>query len=117
MMIRDKNPLLRGLIAELQEKGLKTPAWKAVARGLNRPGRKAHEVNLSRLEKHGKKGENIIVPGRVLGAGELSKPLTIAALGFSAAARAKIGKAGGKCMGIEDMLKQNPGGKKVRIMG
>ena len=117
MKIREKNPLLTKLIGELQEKGLKTPAWKAVAKGLNRPNRKAYEVNLSRLEKHAKKGENVVVPGTVLGAGELSKQLTVAALRFSGSACEKIEKAGGKCMAIEDMMKHNPGAKKLRIMG
>ena len=117
MKPRDKNALTKGLIEELKEKGLKAPAWKAVAKDLNRPARRSYEVNLSRLEKHAKKGENVVVPGTVLGAGELSKPVTVAALRFSGAAREKIEKAGGKAMAIEDMLKDNPGAKMVRIMG
>ena len=117
MKVRNKNPLLRETIEELSGMGLKTPAWNAVAKGLNRPSRKAYEVNISRLEKYCKKGENIVVPGTVLGSGELSKQLTVAALRFSCAAREKIEKAGGKCLAIEDMAKQNPGGKKLRIMG
>jgi len=117
MKVRNKNPLLKDLIGELQEKGLKTPIWKAVAKGLNRPRRKAYEADLLRIEKHAKKGESVIVPGTVLGLGELSKPLTVAALRFSGAARAKIEKSGGKCMTIEEMVKHNPDGKKLRIMG
>ena len=117
MKARDKNALTKGLIEELREKGLKAPAWKAVAKGLNRPSRQSYEVNLSRLEKHAKKGENVVVPGTVLGSGDLSKPVTVAALRFSGAAREKIEKAGGKAMTIEDMVKDNPGAKKLRIMG
>jgi large subunit ribosomal protein L18e len=117
MKARDKNALTKGLIEELNEKGLKTPAWKAVAKGLNRPRRQSYEVSLSRLEKHAKKGESVVVPGTVLGTGELSKPVTVAALRFSGTAREKIEKAGGKAMTIEGMVKDNPGAKKLRIMG
>ena len=117
MKARDKASPTKGLIEELQVKWRNTPAWRAVAKGLNRPNRKAYEVNVSRLEKHAKKGENVVVPGNVLGAGELSKPLTVAALRFSGSAREKIEKAGGRCMAIEEMVRLNPGGKKLRIMG
>lgn len=117
MKVRDKNPVKSGLITELREKGLKTPVWKAVAKGLNRPSRKAYEVNVSRLEKHAKKGEIIVVPGTVIGTGALTKPLTVAALRFSGTACEKIEKAGGKCMSIEEMVKDNPNGKKLRVMG
>jgi large subunit ribosomal protein L18e len=117
MKTRNKNPETRALIDELKQAGLKVPAWKAVAKGLNRPNRKKHEVDLLRLEKHAKKGENVVVPGTVLGTGRLSKPLEIAALRFSGKAREKVEKAGGKCMSISDALKQNPDAKKVRIMG
>jgi len=117
MKIRDKNPIVQGLIEDLKTKGIKTPTWLAVAKGLNRPSRKAYEVNLNRIEKHARKGENVIVPGKVLGSGNLSKQLTVAALCFSGTATEKIEKAGGKVMAIEDMVKENPHAKKLRIMG
>jgi len=41
------------------------------------------------------------IPIKVLAEGELSKPLTVHAHGFSAAARAKIEAAGGTCVVVE----------------
>jgi large subunit ribosomal protein L18e len=117
MKLRSKNPLTKGLIEELQAKGHRTPAWKAVAKGLNRPNRQSYEVNLTRLDKHVKKGEHVVVPGTVLGMGKISKPITVAALRVSGSARAAIEKAGGKVLTIEDMIKDNPHAKKLRIMG
>jgi large subunit ribosomal protein L18e len=117
MKIRDKNPLARALIEDIGKMGLKSPVWKAVARGLNRPRRKCCEVNLFRIEKHAKPKECIIVPGIVLGSGEIKKAVRVAALGFSAEARRKIEKAGGKCMSMEVILKENPEGRGLRIMG
>jgi large subunit ribosomal protein L18e len=84
---------------------------------LNRPRRAGFEINLNRLDKFGKEGENIVVPGTVLGSGEVTKPLKVAAKKFSESAASKIAKAGGKCMTIQEMVEKNPDAKKVRIMG
>jgi len=118
MKIRDKNPILKGMIRELCRKGSeeKTPFWTALARSLNRPRRKMYEVSITRIEKNLKEGETAVVPGVVL-SGEITKPLTIAALRFTKSAKEKIEKAGGKCMSIEDIMKSGIKNKKVRIMG
>jgi large subunit ribosomal protein L15 len=42
------------------------------------------------------------VPVKVLGQGELTKPLTVHAHGFSKTARDKIEAAGGTCQVLED---------------
>ena len=119
MKIRDKNPALKKLIDELVENSYKNkaPVWKAVAKGLNRPRRRGFSINVSKIEKYAKEKEQVVVPGIVLGIGEIKKPAEIAAIKFSASAREKITKAGGKCLDIEEMMKSNPKGKKIRIMG
>ncbi len=95
----------------------KSKFWGAVAENLNRSRRKRFEVNLNRLEKHAKANETIVVPGVVLGAGEIKKRLTIAAFRFSGKSKEKIEKSGGKCLSIEEMFERNPKGKGIRIMG
>jgi large subunit ribosomal protein L15 len=60
---------------------------------------KGAEVTLDSLREHGlakRKG----VPVKVLGKGELSKPLTVQAHAFSKSAREKIEGAGGTCQTI-----------------
>jgi large subunit ribosomal protein L18e len=52
----------------------------------------------------------------VLSEGELTKKLTIAAWRFSAKAKQKIEKAGGRVISIEELIKENPKGSNVRIM-
>ncbi len=119
MKIREKNELMKEMIADMRKKSFesKSKFWNSVAENLNRPRRKRYEVNLNRLEKHSKANEKIIVPGIVLGAGEIKKKLTVAALRFSGKAKEKIEKSGGKCLTIEELLKENPKGKGIRIMG
>ncbi|AGI86202.1 LSU ribosomal protein L18e [Candidatus Methanomethylophilus alvi Mx1201] len=75
------------------------------------------EANLSKIQKYAKDGETIIVPGKVLAAGEIDKKVTVAAYSFSAKAAAAIVAAGGKTMTIRELMEENPQGSKVRIMG
>jgi large subunit ribosomal protein L15 len=58
------------------------------------------EVTLEALREHGL-GKRKGVPVKVLAKGELSKPLTVHAHAFSAAARATIEAAGGTCTLVE----------------
>ena len=119
MKIRDKNPALSGLIRKLEEKGRleKRPLWQTLAKKLNRPRRKSHEVNLFSIEKNAKANETVIVPGYVLGSGKLTKPVTVAALKFSGNAAEKIKGAKGRTMTIDSFLDDYKPGTKIRIMG
>jgi len=118
MKVRDKNPHLAELIMKLEQMGRQenVPIWGALAEKLNRPRRKRYEANLYKLDKYAKGKETIVVPGMVLGTGEISKPVTVAALKFSRIAEEKIRKAGGRCMSIEKLAEEKAA-KGVRIIG
>lgn len=113
------NLQLLGLISNLKkqsrEKGV--PLWRDIALRLETPKRNYPEVNLSRINRYTKEKDLILVPGKVLGAGELSHQLTVAALSFSGSAKNKITAAGGSCITIEELMGSNPEGERVRIMG
>jgi len=118
MRIRDKNPELKKLIEGFNKKGHEGKsegAWAAIADGLNRPRRNCHEVDIGSLEKFAKPKETIVVPGVVLAKGEITKQLNVFAVKFSASARTKIEKAGGKCMDISELDDKTI--SKIRIMG
>jgi large subunit ribosomal protein L18e len=117
MKARDKNPALAGLIRKLDEMGRQhnVPLWSDLARRLNRPRRSAYEVNMFRLDRNARPKETVVVPGYVLGSGELHKPLNVVALKFSGKAKEKIRKAGGKCIPIERAVEE--GMKGMRIIG
>lgn len=112
------NPYLKQLIEELKKSSreLKAPIWLAIAEKLERPRRKKVEVNICDIERNTKTDETVVVPGVVLSNGELTKPVKIAAWRFSQKAREKIEKIGGKCLGIEELIKENPKGSNVRIL-
>ena len=119
MKIRDKNPVLAGLIGKLDEKGSqeKVPFWAALAKKLNRPRRKGYEVNLFKLEKNVDGKGTVVVPGTVLGSGDITKPVTVAALRFSGKAEEKIRKAGGHAMSLERFMEETKTVKGVKIIG
>ncbi len=119
MKTRDKNEVLNVLIEDLYKKAMEsgTPLWKAVALGLNRPNRKMYEVNLFLIEKFADNNGTVVVPGVVLGNGDIKKKVTVAALKFSGSAKEKIEKAGGNCMEIRELFDKNPKGSGVKILG
>ena len=113
MRIRNKNQEMKALIEIM--KGSKQPFMKSLAKALNRPRRGMSEVNLNSIEKHSYSNEIIAVPGSVLGIGEITKPVHVAALRFSGKAKEKIINAGGKCLTFQDFLDSPP--KNVKILG
>ncbi len=100
-----------------ESSSVKNALWDRVADDLEKPTRIRREVNLSKLARYTKPNETVIVPGKVLGAGQLNHSLTVAALNFSSNARMQIQKAAGKTITINELIKQNPKGKDVRIIG
>lgn len=113
------NPHLLRVVRELREVSREAGAavWRDVADRLERSRRNWSEVNLSRLSRYASKGEQIVVPGVLLGTGEISTAVTVAAFRASAAARKKIEAAGGKAVSLLELAVQNPKGSGVRIMG
>ncbi|HEV8359267.1 MAG TPA: 50S ribosomal protein L18e [Candidatus Thermoplasmatota archaeon] len=113
------NPALVALIHDLKKRALEqqAPVWRDVAVRLAKPTRQHAAVNLSRLERNLAQGETALVPGKVLAAGAITKPVTIAAWAFSEGARAKVQEAGGHCLTIPELAAKNPKGSKVRIIG
>ncbi len=111
---RKENPTLLSLIETLLKDG--KPIWKKVACELSKPRRKKVEVNLSKIDRYGLENGTVIVPGKVLGSGNLSKKITIAAFSFSDSAKRIIANAGGKAISIESLYKSNPNGREVIVI-
>ena len=103
----------RKLIRELWK--TKQRIWKKVSKKLSGPRREKIEANLYRINKKTKENDVIVVPGKILGIGEIDHKLTIACLNCSKTARKKIETSGSKLLSIEELLEQNPEGKDVKV--
>ncbi|MDI9644489.1 MAG: 50S ribosomal protein L18e [Candidatus Verstraetearchaeota archaeon] len=112
------NPKTRRLIRLLRRasRSNNVGVWRDLSDLLSVPTRKRISVNVSKIEKFAKEGEFIAVPGRVLGFGNLSKKIDVAALSFTPSAREKITAAGGRAISLEVLLNLNPRGRGVTIL-
>ncbi len=116
--MRKDNPELVDMINTLKLKARENKAriWRDIAERLEAPSSNYAEVNLSKIERHANDGDIIVVPGKVLGSGVLSKKVTVAAWKFSQKADEKIKNAGGRTLSILELIDENPKGSNVRIM-
>lgn len=90
--------------------------WHRIAEIISRPRRDSFELNLNQLNDLVKEGETIVVPGKILSAGELNKKIKIVALKFSEKAKEKILKNKCELVYIKDEIKKNPDAKGIRIL-
>ena len=116
--LKTTNKVLFDTIRDLKKLSNKTGVnvFRAVAEKLSAPASQRSEVNLSLIEKHVKAGETIIVPGKVLGNGTLTKKITIVGFKASESAIKKIESAGSKFIEIRDYISKKPSNK-LRIIG
>ena len=108
---RKTNPRLIGLIYFLKKQ---SPFWFKVSEYLAKPKRIAIEVNIGKIDRVAKPNSIILVPGKILSDGELTKSLTIAAFSISEKARQKLAKA--KIVKIEDLAKENKKGDGIILL-
>jgi len=94
----------------------KTKFWKRIIKELKKSSKQRREVNIYKIDKHMRKEETAVVPGKVLSQGELTKEITVAAYKFSDSAKKKINSKG-KAISLKQLLKENPKAKRVRIIG
>ena len=93
------------------------PIWKSIAKRLEGPSRNWPTVNISKLEYNSQKNSKIVVPGKLMGSGNLTKKVTVSAYSFTKSATEKIEKAGLKFVHYSDFIKSNPKGKDVMVIG
>ncbi len=113
--LRKTHPRLLETI-RLLEKG-KARIWKRLASDLKRPRRIWRRVNLERINKYTKEGDVVVVPGKVLGIGFLDHKIKIWAFSFSEAALRKLKEAKAEILDIKKLMKENPRGSGVKLIG
>ena len=113
------NNILQDLIGELKKRSNEQSVklWKKVAIDLEKPTRQRRIVNLSKINRYTKENEIVVVPGKVLGSGDLNHKVTISAYQFSEQAKDKIEKTGSKILTLLELSKEKPNGKRLRIIG
>ncbi len=115
---KSTNPELIKLIRFLKKQSREKNAdvWRDVAKHLAKAGKQHVAVNLSRINRHTQKSDMVVVPGKVLGAGTLNHPITVAAFSASGKAKEKLAAAKAKYLSIPELVEKNPEGAKVKII-
>ena len=98
------DPNTRKLIHMMEKK--KGKFYLKLARYLSKPTRVKKPVNVTKIGKLAKDYESVAVPSKVLGSGDIKRPVKVYALSFSKDARKKIKSAGGECLSLENVDKK-----------
>lgn len=107
------------IIAELEKasRKRKQKIWLEIAKIISKPRRIRTSVNLWKLEKLAMKntGKILLIPGKVLGYGDIETKTEVAALEFSEKAQNGIQK-NGKVYSLMDILKKEVKPSKIMIV-
>ena len=87
-----------------------------VAKILVRPVRKSLRVNLKDIESKAGDFKNILIPGKVLGAGNILKKIRVVALDFSEKAKEKMKNSGVSFATLTEEIKKNPELKDLKVI-
>lgn len=111
------NPRIINLIFSLKELGYEKNSnlWITMAKKITKSSKNYSSLNLSKINRYTKENDIIIVPGKILGSGDLNHSITIASLGCSSSALKKIHLSNSKFMSIEELMEINPSGKGIKI--
>ena len=109
---RKSNPELVETINEAK----KLKSWHKVAEILSFPRRKKVIINLEEIDKQAKAGDTMIIPGKVLSQGNITKKISVAALKYSKAAEEKLKEQKCEIKSIKTEIKENPEAKGVKIL-
>ena len=117
--LKMENPQRQALVTELKKASSinDAPIWKRIALDLEKPVNRRRVVNLSKIDQFSEDNDVVVVPGKVLSMGDLTKKVTIAAYSFSGSSLEKIKIAGSKAITINELCRKNPKGSKIKIIG
>ena len=109
---KETNVHLKLLIASLRKK---SDFWNEVSTKLSVPARKRVTVNLGSLNEYAD-GETVVIPGKLVAGGQLTKKLNIACWRFSEAVLGKVKQSGSKLVSLHDLSAKDEKGNKLRII-
>ncbi|MDP2666731.1 MAG: 50S ribosomal protein L18e [Candidatus Diapherotrites archaeon] len=105
------NPMTRQLVVQLDKQGKKTKqnVFRTLATLIQTSTRNRAEVNVDHLNGMAIrfKDKVFVVPGKVMGKGDVSEKMEVAALGFSQAARDKITGKQGTIYTLAQLIENN----------
>ena len=111
--------LIQKTVKELKSASIKNkaPIWSKLAKSLSKPSPIKKVVNIKKINDFTKESNVVVVPGKVLGTGNMSHKITLSSFSMSVTAANKIIQTGGNILTYSDIIKKFPTGKGVIIFG
>ena len=103
-------------IVETVNAAKKNKEWNKLAQIISSSRKKYSSVNLKEIEKETKEGDTVIIMGKVLGLGDVTKKIRICALNFSESAREKLKENKSEVVTILEEINKNPKAQGVKIL-
>ena len=111
-IVRKTNPSFSTML----QLARKQKAWVQYSHMLSGPTRSQVSVNLNQIDSQTKAGDTVIIPGKVLSVGELTKKVRICALGISKSAREKLKATKSEYVSIAEEIKVNPKAEGLKVI-
>ena len=94
----------------------KNEYWNKITQIISGSTRKYSSVNLNEIERKTKEGDTVVVIGKVLGSGNVSKKIRICAISFSESAKDKLKVKKSELVTILEEIKKNPKAEGIKIL-
>ena len=103
-------------IMETIRLGLKQKAWLKIVQFISAGKRNYSSVNLKEIDTKATAGDTILILGKVLSSGNLSKKVKIVALSISDQAREKLKESKSEFVTVKDEIIKNPKGEGLKLI-
>ena len=103
-------------VVEISLNAKKNKSWNEIGKIISGSKRNYSALNLSEIDKKSSEGDTIVVPGKVLSKGELTKKVRICAMGFSESAREKMKSSNSEAVLILEEMKKNPKAEGIKLL-
>jgi len=113
------NQVVIQMVKVLKQASVKNdaPIWSKLAKLALKTSSSKRVVNLTKINDITKENDVIVVPGKVLGTGNVLHKVTLSSFSISNSAAKKIIESGGKIISFSEMIEKFPTGKGVNIIG
>ncbi|MEK6856046.1 MAG: 50S ribosomal protein L18e [Nanoarchaeota archaeon] len=110
--VKKTNPILSATILAAR----KQKNWVKIAHKLSGSSRAFSSINLTKIDSETKAGDTVIILGKVLSSGSLSKKIRIVALNISVSAKEKIKSSKSEFVTILEEINKNPKAEGIRVI-
>ena len=113
------NQVVLQMVKELKSasKKNKAPIWSRLAELALKPSSARRTINLGQIDRFTKDSDVVVVPGKVLGTGNISHKIMLCSFSISNSGAQKVLQSGGKILSFTELIKNHPTGKGVTIIG